>query len=41
MTDLERMLTQTHDPIAELINALSSDAIEFASVRNFGMCKLK
>jgi len=33
--DIERMLDQTHDPIADFINALSGDVIEFVSGHDF------
>ena len=35
LVDIERMLDQTHDPIGDLINALTADAIEFAAGRSF------
>jgi hypothetical protein len=35
LTDIERMLDQTHDPIADFINALSADVIDFAVGRSF------
>lgn len=35
LTDIERMLDQTHDPIADFINALSADVIDFAAGRSF------
>lgn len=35
LRDIERMLDQTHDPIADFINALSADVIDFAADRNF------
>ncbi|PHS02695.1 MAG: hypothetical protein COA78_20650 [Blastopirellula sp.] len=33
--DIEKMLDQTHDPIADFINALSADIIDFAASRSF------
>lgn len=39
LTDVEKMINQTHDPIAELINALTSDAIEFTNKRSFEQFK--
>jgi hypothetical protein len=35
LTDIERMLDQTHDPIADFVNALSADVIDFAAGRSF------
>jgi hypothetical protein len=35
LADIERMLDQTHDPIADFINALSADVIDFAAERTF------
>lgn len=35
LSDIERMLTQTHDPIADFINALTADIIRFAGERKF------
>lgn len=35
LVDIERMLTQTHDPIADFINALTADIIRFAGERKF------
>jgi regulator of protease activity HflC (stomatin/prohibitin superfamily) len=35
LTDIERMLAQTHDPIADFINALSADVIRFAGICDF------
>jgi hypothetical protein len=35
LDDIERMLDQTHDPIADFINALSADVIDFAAGRSF------
>jgi hypothetical protein len=39
LADIERMLDQTHDPIADFINALSADIIDFASARSFDRFK--
>ncbi|MGJ8725992.1 MAG: hypothetical protein ACSHYB_15665 [Roseibacillus sp.] len=35
LQDIERMLAQTHDPIADFINALTADIIRFAGKRKF------
>lgn len=35
LTDIEQMLAQTHDPIADFINALSADVIRFAGTCDF------
>lgn len=35
LVDIERMLDQTHDPIADFINALTADVMDFAAVRPF------
>jgi hypothetical protein len=35
LVDIEKMLDQTHDPIADFINALSADIIDFAADRSF------
>lgn len=35
LKDLERMLDQTHDLVADFINAVSADVIEFVSKRSF------
>lgn len=35
LTDIERMLAQTHDPIADFINAISADVIRFAGTCDF------
>lgn len=35
LIDIETMLDQTHDPIADLVNALTADVIEFAAARSF------
>lgn len=33
--DIEKMLDQTHDPVADFINAVSADVIDFAAVVDF------
>lgn len=35
LADVDKMLAQTHDPIADFINALSADIIDFAADRSF------
>ncbi len=35
LADIATMLDQTHDPIADLLNALTADVIEFAAARTF------
>ena len=35
LVDLERMLDQTHDPVADFINALAADVVAFAGIRDF------
>jgi hypothetical protein len=35
LSDIDTMLDQTHDPIADLVNALTADVIEFAAARTF------
>ena len=35
LAEIETMLDQTHDPIADLVNALTADVIEFAAARTF------
>ncbi len=35
LVDIHRMLDQTHDPIADFINALAADVIDFAAARSF------
>ena len=37
--DIDHMLDQTHDPIADFINALSADVIDFAAGRTFEQFK--
>lgn len=39
LIDIERMLDQTHDPIADFINALSADVVDFAGGRDFDTFK--
>lgn len=39
LVDIEKMLDQTHDPIADFINALSADVIDFVAVRSFDASK--
>lgn len=39
LADLERMLDQTHDLVADFINAVSADVIEFVSKRSFEQFK--
>ena len=39
LVDVERMLDRTHDPIADFINALTADAVEFAAARVFDRFK--
>jgi hypothetical protein len=35
LVNIERMLDQTHDPIADFINALSADIVDFAAGKTF------
>lgn len=35
LADIERMLDQTHDPIADFLNAVTADIIDFAAARPF------
>ncbi len=35
LSDIERMLDQTHDPIADFINAVTADVVDFAGTRSF------
>ncbi len=35
LVDIERMLDRTHDPVADFINALTADVIDFAAARVF------
>ena len=39
LAEIETMLDQTHDPIADFINALSADIIDFAAERSFEQFK--
>ncbi len=39
LVDIERMLDQTHDPVADFLNAVSADVIDFAATRPFGAFK--
>ncbi len=39
LVDIERMLDQTHDPVADFINAVTADAIDFAANRSFNEFK--
>lgn len=39
LVDIEKMLDQTHDPIADFVNALSADIIDFAADRTFEQFK--
>ncbi|MAE66673.1 MAG: hypothetical protein CMJ18_20585 [Phycisphaeraceae bacterium] len=39
LVDIERMLDQTHDPIADFINAVTADIIDFAAGRSFDTFK--
>ncbi len=41
LTDIERMLDQTHDPVADFINALSADVIDFVAGLSFEQFKEK
>jgi len=41
LTDIEKMLDQTHDPIADFINALSADIIDFVGGNDFEAFKTK
>lgn len=35
LSDIEKMLDQTHDPIADFINAVTADVVDFAGMRSF------
>ncbi len=35
LVDIETMLDQTHDPIADIVNAVSADVIDFAAAHSF------
>jgi len=39
LENIEKMLDQTHDPVADFINALSADVIDFAAGRTFEQFK--
>ena len=39
LVDIERMLDQTHDPVADFINAVTADVIDFAAGRTFDAFK--
>jgi hypothetical protein len=39
LVDIEKMLDQTHDPVADFINALSADAIDFVGGLDFDSFK--
>lgn len=39
LTHIEQMLNQTHDPIADFINAVTADTIDFAATRSFEQFK--
>jgi hypothetical protein len=39
LVDIERMLDQTHDPIADFINALSADVVDFVGGNDFDSFK--
>ncbi|MEO0475912.1 MAG: hypothetical protein AAF085_08090, partial [Planctomycetota bacterium] len=39
LADIEQMLDQTHDPIADFINAVTADVIDFAATRAFDVFK--
>lgn len=39
LTDVERMLDATHDPVSEFMNAISADVIDFIGSRQFEMFK--
>jgi len=41
LVDIEKMLDQTHDPIADFINALSADIIDFVGSNDFEAFKTK
>jgi hypothetical protein len=41
LCDIERMLDQTHDPIADIINALSADVIDFVGAISFDTFKTR
>lgn len=39
LVDVERMLDQTHDPVADFVNAVSADVIDFVAARSFDRFK--
>lgn len=39
LIDIERMLDQTHDPVADFVNAVTADVIDFAASRPFELFK--
>ena len=39
LADIEKMLQQTHDPIADFINAVTADVIDFVGSRTFDVFK--
>lgn len=39
LADIEAMLDATHDPVADFINAVSADVIDFAAARSFEVFK--
>jgi hypothetical protein len=41
LCDIEKMLDQTHDPIADFINAMSADVVDFVSGNDFDAFKSK
>ncbi|MBB6428928.1 hypothetical protein [Algisphaera agarilytica] len=41
LTDIERMLDQTHDPVADFLNAVTADVIDFAATLNFEQFKAR
>lgn len=41
LTDIEKMLDQTHDPVADFINALSADTVDFVGGNDFDAFKGK
>lgn len=39
LVDIEQMLDQTHDPVADFVNAVTADVIDFAATRSFAEFK--
>ncbi|HYE21009.1 MAG TPA: hypothetical protein VEA69_21360 [Tepidisphaeraceae bacterium] len=39
LTDIERMLDRTHDPVADFVNAATADVLDFAAARTFELLK--